>query len=556
MSDTDPRTRSYVAPTRVRWPAPAPAPPEGAERLMTDSLGQATVWRAPCCTLSRGIAGRPDAPALLLDFGRELHGGLQLVTGNTTGNKPVNLRITFGESIAETLGEPSQDHAIHQSVTPVPWAGVQEIGCTGFRFARIELPDAGTFVDLMGARAVTLMREDAVVGEFACSDERITAIWQTGLRTLHLCMQAHLWDGAKRDRLVWAGDLHPEVITVLNTFGGHPIVPESIDFLRHDAPLPKWMNGMPTYSMWWAISLRDWWLHTADLDAVRRNAGYVSTLMANLAQCVDADGRERLPAKFLDWASSRTPEAVAVGAHALTRTALLAGAELTAAAGDESAARKLAQVADRVARHAPPPVPSQQANALRVIAGLANAESTNAEIFAPDPTAGLSPFYGYYVLEARAMAGDHTGALDLLRRYWGGMLDFGATSFWEHFDAAWLDLDPRPTRIDEWPVDGRPDIHRDFGDHCYTGLRHSLCHAWSSGPTAWLSRHVLGITPAAPGFARVRVRPHLGDLEWAEGHVPTPHGPVHVRAERKPGGGVETQIDLPEGVVRHEEVAV
>ena len=294
---------------------------------------------------------------------------------------------------------------------------------------------------------------------------------------------------------------------------------------------------MPTYSMWWAISLRDWWLHTADLDAVRRNARYVSTLMANLAACVDADGRERLPAKFLDWASSRTPEAVAVGAHALTRTALLAGAELTAAAGDESAARKLARVADRVARHAPPPVPSQQANALRVIAGLANAESTNAEIFAPDPTAGLSPFYGYYVLEARAMAGDHTGALDLLRRYWGGMLDFGATSFWEHFDAAWLDVEPRPTRIDEWPVPGRADIHRDFGDHCFTGLRHSPVPRLEQRPDGVALAARFGHHPRRPRLPpRERPaepgRPRLGRGAGADAVRPRPH-PRRAEAGRR-----------------------
>ena len=29
-------------------------------------------------------------------------------------------------------------------------------------------------------------------------------------------------------------------------------------------------------------------------------------------------------------------------------------------------------------------------------------------------------------------------ALDIIRDYWGGMLDMGATSFWEDFDLAWM----------------------------------------------------------------------------------------------------------------------
>ena len=52
-----------------------------------------------------------------------------------------------------------------------------------------------------------------------------------------------------------------------------------------------------------------------------------------------------------------------------------------------------------------------------------------------------------------------------------------------------------------------------------------------SGPAAWLARHVLGVTPASPGFGRVRVRPHLGDLTWARGKVPPPPGPVVYAAE-------------------------
>jgi hypothetical protein len=39
-------------------------------------------------------------------------------------------------------------------------------------------------------------------------------------------------------------------------------------------------------------------------------------------------------------------------------------------------------------------------------------------------------------------------------------------------------------RIDELPVAGKKDIHGDYGEFCYKGFRHSLCHGWSSGPAA------------------------------------------------------------------------
>ena len=42
-------------------------------------------------------------------------------------------------------------------------------------------------------------------------------------------MQEYLWDGVKRDRLVWLGDMHPEVMTVQSVFGGNAKKLELVD---------------------------------------------------------------------------------------------------------------------------------------------------------------------------------------------------------------------------------------------------------------------------------------------------------------------------------------
>ena len=96
--------------------------------------------------------------------------------------------------------------------------------------------------------------------------------------------------------------------------------------------------------------------------------------------------------------------------------------------------------------------------------------------------------------------------------------------------------------------EGKFDIHADGGAWCYVGLRHSFCHGWASGPTAWLSEHVLGIVPVEPGFKTVRIDPHLGDLEWAEGTFPTPYGLIKVRHQKNADGSVSSDIKLPKGV--------
>ncbi|HLY79174.1 MAG TPA: alpha-L-rhamnosidase C-terminal domain-containing protein, partial [Caulobacteraceae bacterium] len=75
----------------------------------------------------------------------------------------------------------------------------------------------------------------------------------------------------------------------------------------------------------------------------------------------------------------------------------------------------------------------------------------------------------------------------------------------------------------------------------------SLCHGFSATPTYQLSRRVLGVAPAAPGFARVALAPDLAGLDHAAGVVPTPHGDVEARLERA-GDGFVARYRLPDGL--------
>ena len=125
------------------------------------------------------------------------------------------------------------------------------------------------------------------------------------------------------------------------------------------------------------------------------------------------------------------------------------------------------------------------------------------------------------------------------------MLDLGATTFWEDLNYAHA---ARAARIDEPVPAGEFDIHAQSGAYCYKGLRHSFCHGWASGPTAWLSRYVLGIEPLEPGCRAVAVRPNLGSLKWAEGTFPTPYGVIRVRHEHDAAGKVVSTVSAPEEV--------
>ena len=150
------------------------------------------------------------------------------------------------------------------------------------------------------------------------------------------------------------------------------------------------------------------------------------------------------------------------------------------------------------------------------------------------------------MLNAQAKAGDYTGALDNIRKYWGGMLDLGATTFWEDFS---IEEAENAAPIDDVVPEGKKDYHRDTGAHCYIGLRRSLCHGWAAGPTPWLTENVLGIKVLEAGCKKIKIDPQLGDLQWAEGTFPTPMGVLYVKHTKLKNGKIDTVIQAPEGVV-------
>jgi hypothetical protein len=530
----DPRVRRYLKPVRLVWQSAAPAVVDGAEELIEGADG------------SCHMHFKAEAPGILVDFGQEIHGGVQITNGITPAHAPVRVRVRFGESVAEAMGETDQDHAIHDHIIQVPWYGYAEIGNTGFRFVRIDMVDPDTSIHMTKLQAVFLNRDLKYAGSFRCSDERLNKIWETGAYTVHLCMQDMLWDGIKRDRLVWIGDMHPETMVINTVFGEQDIVPKSLDYVRDTTALPDWMNGISSYSIWWVRIQRCWYDYHGNREYLEAQRPYLKGLLEQLLKQIGEGGREQLGAtRFLDWPTSEMETAVHAGLHALLLMGLDDGAHLCEVLGEGDMAARCREGVQRMRAYTPPLTDAKQANALLVLAELADAKTTNEGHLAKDPFSGQSTFYGYYVLQARAMAGDYEGCLEVIRKYWGGMLDVGATTFWEHFDLSWIE-DSVP--IDQLVPEGRKSVHADFGAYCFVGLRHSLCHGWAAGPTAWLTEHVLGLRPLAPGCAKLAVQPHLAGLEWAEGTFPTPAGVVRVRHEARADGSIHSSIEAPEGI--------
>ena len=554
-------TRAYIAPTRVVWKN------EGVtdeDKLLPMSTGQADLFGDGRCHL---ISKDGKTASIILDFGRELHGGLKLVVAACSPAEKPEFRLRFGESVTETCSElnttsleetgshtemdlenntATNDHATRDFKFIVPYYGQMEVGSTGYRFVRLDLLTENVNVTLKEVNAVFRFRDIPYLGSFNCSDERLTQIWNTGAYTVHLNMQEYIWDGIKRDRLIWLGDMHPETSTISTVFGNEQSFYASMDLAAKQYPLPNWFNGMSAYSMWYLIIQHDWYMQNGNMDFLQKHKDYILGLIDQIDSRVKDDGTEELGGgRFLDWPSNSNPKGVESGYRALLCWAMKDAAKLATLLGDEGKAAQAEKVIDKLSKQVKDPNNLKQAAALMAIAGLMDPEKACNDYLLVGGAKGFSTFYGYYMLEALALAGKYQEAMDIISEFWGGMLDLGATTFWEDFNLDWT---KNAARIDELVPEGKDDIHGDFGAYCYPGFRHSFCHGWASGPTAWMSHHILGVEVLEPGCKQIRITPHLGNLQWAEGTYPTPMGILSIRHEAQADGTVKSTIKAPKGV--------
>ena len=155
---------------------------------------------------------------------------------------------------------------------------------------------------------------------------------------------------------------------------------------------------------------------------------------------------------------------------------------------------------------------SEHAQCLALLAGarygkVAVRKIAETPISQGETLARTTVYFDHYLFEALGKIGRPDVLLKRLG-LWYGLLDDGLRTVVEM---------PEPTRSD--------------------------CHAWGAHPIYHFFATLLGVRPTAPGMATVTVQPQLGGLEWAEGTLRTPHGPLHVRAD---ASGV--QKILPQGI--------
>jgi hypothetical protein len=515
------------------------------------------------------------AAHIVLDAGEETFARLVVRLRN---GGPAVLAITTGESLPEVQRYARRVTDIFtlrdgESFTTAP---------TGFRYIKVMALSAGSreasvILEPVIAEHIRYPVEDR--GTFRCSDPVLNEIWDLSRRTVHLCMQNEVWDGIKRDQLPWMGDLYTEALAIYHLFGDGRLARRTLEILAEVGPAPArplerqaapglaeiWrsaggshpgagsgdINGIPSYTLWWILGLADYVYYTCDRSLIEEVAQELRATLDHVAGWVGEDGIWRFHGgwDFVDWAPVTAVERETF-CHLLAIRALKEGAKMLEGigqtAGDlwETSFRMVRAARDAWVREKEYTFGgSHHVNSMAIRSGILTSEEI-CDLFARtlqnDPPISMTYWHRALDLEAALLAGQAQWGLDYIRRHWGTAVRMGLTTLWEAFDPAWMGADPHGVSI----------VGAEYAR--YGGYETSLCHGWSSGPAVWLHKAILGVQPEEAGFTAVRFEPHLGDLDWAEGSLPTPHGEIRVKLCRGTGdmpSKPQARIEAPDGIV-------
>ena len=391
---------------------------------------------------------------------------------------------------------------------------------------------------------------------------------------------ASIVDGAARDRAIWVGDMNVEIPSVLYSTDDTAYLKGSLQalgsyqlssgFVTGDLP-PQTPLGTTvqsgttgsysaSYSIYFVLGLGDYYLYTGDTSFVSQELSVLKGELAWNASQLNSSGLlVTNSSDNADWDFYDPGKNGEVTEYNLLYyKALLDGAMLATAAGDstdaatytnDAAALKTAINANLYnsstglyyLSNEDTSTIAQDANALAVLYGvapasddatlLADLKSDLWSTYGPEPFSGstyadtVSPYISGYELDARLADDDTADAETLLETVWGHMISSGPAdtgTMWENVSGS----------------TGLPGLGSDT----------SLAHGWSTTPVSALSGYVLGVQPATAGYATWTVQPEPGDLTWAEGDVPTPHGTIGVDWAGESGvGQFSMQVTAPSG---------
>lgn len=423
---------------------------------------------------------------LLLDFGVELRGSIRILCYSANGAKnSACVRLRLGESVGECMAELGEkgacnDHSPRDLSINIVGLSDTTWGNSAFRFARLDFEE-DTELSIAAIIAESEILDLPVKYKYKGDDPILCDIYDAAKRTIDLCSAGeYVWDGVKRDRLVWIGDMHPEMLALTTLYGRVPMMDNSINFMRETTPIGNWMCTLATYSAWWLIVLADYYEKTGCTELAEENMDYAQRTVDRFLECIGEDGSlGEVSGSLVDWPTRSKPDENS-GVRAILT--IMAKKAIGFFKAFDKPVDKAEELLARLLKQPITVTHAMQVAGLKYMA-LGRLDESDIKLMEEQGEKGLSTFMSYYILKAYAHYFGTDRAVEVMKRYYGGMLSVGATTFWEDFHLEWLE---GSGRIDEITAEGVKDIHGDFGDYCYKGFRHSLCHAWSTGILAFM----------------------------------------------------------------------
>lgn len=374
-----------------------------------------------------------------------------------------------------------------------------------------------------------------------------------GWRTAKLCAWETYTDCPYYEQLQYLGDTRIQMLVTLYNVGDDAFIRnylnladesrnvEGVTQSRYPAKTPQYITPYALHYIW---SLHDYMMYARQPQFVKAKLLAVRSILEYFHRFQMKDGRlQCLPGwNFTDWVDHENSWDIGVclpgndGATCVMDLQLLYAYQMAAdlerqlglkeqASIYNGRAALLAQSIEReywdehrglYADHAEHDTYSQHANALAILTGVAKEEravSVARQIETDTSLAPASIYFKYYTHQAMTKAG-----------------------LGDHY-LSWLDKWRENVRmgLSTWAETSDVDATR------------SDCHAWGSSPNIEFFRTILGIDSDAPGFSRVRIEPHLGDISRIGGEMPHPNGTIQVKYQRTKEG-FSAVINLPNDV--------
>lgn len=411
----------------------------------------------------------------------------------------------------------------------------------GVRFAWINVKESNKPWHITAIRAVCQVKPTNYAGSFSCSDPLLTRAWYLSAYGVKasLCKDyfgAILMD--RGDRMSWTGDAHTSQAAALAAFGNFDFIKQNIDNTSGQS------NGIRSYSLYWVLSLLDYYRYTGDTATLE---GYIKNASAKLDDAYTVFGTnpklrfygwdERLCAGFEIWFKA-SQEAQ----NAYKMLSIRAWNDFAAAMGQcghtELRDKYLGYAKDKMAELRKDSAWSAGFGLHAAADAVNTGDLTNAEQSALFEKwfldrvnrISLSPFNQYFIIQAMGRMSKHDDALSSIRDMWGGMAKYGASTTFEVYRPSWNDAVAPNAAV----------------PNSQSGIV-SLCHPWGAGVVKWLNEEVLGIVPTQPGFKTYDIMPHPGrTLTQVSGATPTPHGAIRASFDLTSG---QCAVTAPPGTI-------